>query len=871
MKYNNNLCSYLILIVTILLLPLDKNTLANTVEVRSENFFNISENSNPSLLLERGKLAYDQGKYNDAIYIWQELLTLYENQGSNQQLNQAQVLNYLSLGYQALGEWKNSQDSLEKSLNILQKLDNLDFIGKGILAQNFNSQGSLYLEMGKTQEALEKWVKSEKYYQEINNQSGIFGSRLNQAQALQNLGQYRRSKSILENLVKELNDQPDTLLKANILRSLGIALQTVGDQQQSKFVLDQSRNIADQLNNNEELSATLFSIGNIAMDIQQYDVAIEYYTEAINKTENSTKKLQAQLNLFRVLVEIKQWQKAQIILPEILNNFDSLPLSRQTIYGRVNLAESLIKIHQNQQKWIDLSAISNLLVIAINQSRILRDSRAEAYSLNQLAKLYEEQKQWQEAQNLTQQTLKISQSINSADLSALASWRLGRIYAQQGNLIEAIASYDLAFNKIQSLRKDLVAVNPEIQFDFKENVEPLYREYVNLLLTYNSRINNNKNNSSYSSIQKNLKKALDVIEALQLAELDNFFRDACLDTKPVSLDQIDTKAGLIYPIILSDRLEVILSLPNQPLEHYSVELTQTEIENTLKQFYSSLYVGYSKEERLKKSQTIYNWLIKPAETKLENSKIETLVFVLDGFLRNLPMGALHDGEKYLIEKYSLALSPGLQLFPQGLPQQNISALTVGLTEARQGFNELPGVKQEINQISQQINSQVLLNQGFTTESFTSKMGEESFQVVHLATHGQFSSNPDETFLLTWDGKIKIQDFEKLFEKRRFGILEPIELLVLSACQTASGDSRATLGLAGLSLSSGAKSTLASLWSVNDQSTADLMGEFYHQLSQRDRFLTKAEALRQAQLSLLRNPLYDHPYYWASFVLIGNWL
>ncbi len=104
-----------------------------------------------------------------------------------------------------------------------------------------------------------------------------------------------------------------------------------------------------------------------------------------------------------------------------------------------------------------------------------------------------------------------------------------------------------------------------------------------------------------------------------------------------------------------------------------------------------------------------------------------------------------------------------------------------------------------------------------------------------------------------------------------GILKPIELLVLSACQTASGDKRATLGLAGLALRSGASSTLASLWSVNDESTANLMSEFYRQLTEPNQFISKAEALRQAQLSMLKNPLYDHPYFWASFVLVGNWL
>jgi CHAT domain-containing protein len=165
----------------------------------------------------------------------------------------------------------------------------------------------------------------------------------------------------------------------------------------------------------------------------------------------------------------------------------------------------------------------------------------------------------------------------------------------------------------------------------------------------------------------------------------------------------------------------------------------------------------------------------------------------------------------------------------------------------------------------------LLNQDFTRDRFQSQVNAKPFPIVHLATHGQFSSNPEETFLLTWDDRINVKDFAELFENRLEGSLNPVELLVLSACQTAAGDRQATLGLAGFALLSGARSTLATLWSVSDQSTADLMSEFYLQLTQTNLNLTKAEALRRAQLSLLKNPEYNHPYFWAPFVLVGNWL
>ncbi len=149
------------------------------------------------------------------------------------------------------------------------------------------------------------------------------------------------------------------------------------------------------------------------------------------------------------------------------------------------------------------------------------------------------------------------------------------------------------------------------------------------------------------------------------------------------------------------------------------------------------------------------------------------------------------------------------------------------------------------------------------------MWHRSFPVVHLATHGQFSSKADETFILTWDGRINVNQLDTLLRIRETESPNAIELLVLSACQTAAGDKRAALGLAGIAVRAGARSTLASLWNVDDKSTAELMSQFYRELTSQK--LTKAEALRQAQLALLNNPKYQHPLFWAAYVLVGNWL
>ena len=309
-----------------------------------------------------------------------------------------------------------------------------------------------------------------------------------------------------------------------------------------------------------------------------------------------------------------------------------------------------------------------------------------------------------------------------------------------------------------------------------------------------------------------------------------------------------------------------------PLSYYEHDISQADAEKTIEKLYQSLNPVYSNKRRLKLSQQIYDWLIKPAEAELGDSEIETLVFVLDGSLRSIPMSALYDGEQYLVEKYNVALTPGMQLLdPTAIEDSELKAVVAGVSESNQGFSALPGVKTEVEEVSQTFPSQLLLNQEFTSQNFQEQLKQTPSPLIHLATHGQFSSNPEETFIVTWGDRIKVKDFENILQAREESLnAKPIELLVLSACQTAEGDKRAALGIAGIAVRSGARSTLATLWSVEDSSTVWLMNQFYQQLANTDS-ATKAKALREAQIALMHSKKYSHPYYWSPFILVGNWM
>ena len=282
---------------------------------------------------------------------------------------------------------------------------------------------------------------------------------------------------------------------------------------------------------------------------------------------------------------------------------------------------------------------------------------------------------------------------------------------------------------------------------------------------------------------------------------------------------------------------------------------------------SAIHPVSDNRKRLEISEQVYDWLIRPTKTSSSLADTQTMVFVLDGMLRNVPMAALYDGDQYLIEKYAVALSPGLQLMSsRSLDQINNDAVVGGISEARNGLSALPAVKDEIADISKLVSANTLVNEEFTSEGLAKDIKKSSASIVHLATHGQFSSRLEDTFLSTWEGQLSVKELSEILSAR--GQSSAIELLVLSACDTASGDDRAVLGLAGLAVKSGARSTVATLWPVKDQAAAKLMRALYENIGESG--IGKAEALRRAQLSLLNDPSYSDPFFWSAYTLVGNW-
>jgi CHAT domain-containing protein len=837
--------------------------------------------SSPTSSLQQGKLLYDAGRFAEAVQVLKQAVQEYQKQGDT--LKQVVALSNLSLAYQQLGEWKQAQEAISQSLNLQgfkQQTPQAKTIQNyKILAQTLDIRGRLQLLTGQAEQALQTWQQVMDIYTKANDQNGVVRSQINQAQALISSGFYRRAEATLLQINQKLRSQSDSPEKAITLRSLGDVLQLVGNLPTSHTVLQESLAVAKRLRSPANLAGSLFSLGNNARAQQETQQAIDFYQQTVKASPSPLLKVQAQLNLLSLLIEEQKSADAKTLLPEIQSQLDQLPPSRASIYARINFVESLVKLGNgelgigNRESGIGNREISSptptpaqILATAVQQARNLGDKRAEAYALGSLGSLYEQTGQWSEAQNLTQQALLLAQSSNAPDIAYRWQWQLGRLLKVKGDLQGAIAAYDTAVQTLESLRSDLVAVNQDVRFNFRDSVEPVYRQSVELLLTQKQ------------PDEKTLEKARQRIEALKIAELDNFFREACLQGQRVLLDQVVDKenptAAILYPIVLPNELQLIVKIPKQPLRHYRTQISQAEVEKAVVALRQNLVNPAAIKATRTQSQQVYNWLVKPIESQLSASGVNTLVFVLDGVLRNVPMSSLYDGKQFLIEKYAIALSVGLQLLdPKPLQRQQLNALTAGLTEPPpqySNFPPLPAIKTEIELIAETgIPTTNLLNQQFTSKALENQVNAAAFNVVHLATHGQFSSSADQTFILAADGPINVTEFDNILRGRDETRPEAVQLLVLSACQTAAGDKRAALGLAGTAVRAGARSTVASLWQIDDESTAQFIGAFYREL--KDVSITKAEALRRAQLQLLKHPNYNAPSFWSAYVLIGNWL
>ena len=357
--------------------------------------------------------------------------------------------------------------------------------------------------------------------------------------------------------------------------------------------------------------------------------------------------------------------------------------------------------------------------------------------------------------------------------------------------------------------------------------------------------------------------------------------------------QTGTKPAILYTFARPEQLDLVFVSPQGIPIHKSVPAAKRpvllqaarELRNQITEPTKRRSNSY-----LASAKLLYKWLIAPLEQDLQTQDIDTIVFSMDNGLRSMPVAALHDGQQFLVEKYSLGLIPSVNLTDTRYQSLNEAKVLAMGASKFVNQNPLPAVPLEISTIVPKLwQGKSFLNEGFTLDNLKSQRKLEPFGIIHLATHGEFNpGEPSNSYIQLFDTKLQLDQLRQLGWNK-----PPVELLVLSACRTAVGDEEAELGFAGLAVQAGVKSALASLWYVSDEGTLGLMTQFYRQLKVAP---IKAQALRDAQLAMIKGkvrlgggqleatgeklPLppeleeqgdrtFNHPYYWAAFTMIGS--
>ena len=404
--------------------------------------------------------------------------------------------------------------------------------------------------------------------------------------------------------------------------------------------------------------------------------------------------------------------------------------------------------------------------------------------------------------------------------------------------------------------------------------------------------------------QKDFIQAVNEVEKHWERDYENYFDENLGDFSVTAEDiaetltnlsqQTGTKPAVIWVWQREKQMQLILITPGKKPEVYSVtDADRQKLINTVRRLNVEITNPRKRNTTsyLEPAQKVYEWMVKPLESRLETEKIDTIMFCLGLNLRTLPLAVLHDGENFIIEKYAIARIPAFNLIDTNYNKiKNAQVLAMGASEFKE-LESLPAVPVEINKITRFLwQGKAFINQEFTVKNLQQQRQKQPYEIVHLATHAEFRpGKPDKSYIQFWDDEqISLDEVEKLKLNQ-----PPVELLVLSACRTALGDEQAELGFAGLTVKSGVRSALASLWNVSDIGTLALMTEFYQHLQKTP---LKAEALRQAQIVMLKgkaginmgelsgtggelqlppelaefgDETFSHPYYWSAFTLIGN--
>lgn len=777
------------------------------------------------------------GSFPDAALVWTEAAALHERQ--HESARQVEALIHLGYALQQMGQYQNAVMTLETARRLAEPLNET-----GLLATTLGQLGKAQSALGHDREALQ-----------------FFSDALTLAR----------------------KDGPSALV-AILLNDLGTTLGTQGDPSGAIRAYLEGTILARQSGQQELSTTAMINAAMASIDLGEVIQArerLEVAYRQLQELPESHGKAFGLLNLALGYEELRQQVRPEQIM---LARLDAAvpPGSRGVRLKDVSVkpvpdgnSPAMAKQELNAGV-VPRSATpseSDRQVFSTREEQILKeaaavatqigDRTAESYALGYLGQLREQARQFPEALELTRRAVFAAQQVQAPESLYRWHWQTGRILAATGRSDDAIHAYQQAVETVRPIRQEFSGYRGR-RHSFRDSVGPVFYELADLLLRRAVTSHDPTEEQTF------LIQARDISEQYKVAELQDYFKDECVRSarsRATGAGTIPKTAAIVYPIILPDRLELLMYL-NGTWKRVATPVPVDQLTDEVRAFRRTLQ-DRTTRAYLPHSQQLYRWIVSPLEQELSSAKIDTLVFVPDGPLRTIPIAALHDGQEFLIKRFAVAVTPGMDLTDlRPIDRSNTRMLSVGITEAVQDFPALPHVKEELQAVKTLYGGTSLIDGAFRVPAMRTELRDQPYSIVHIASHGVVTNDVNSSFLLTYDDKITMDQLSQLIGMFQFRKTS-LDLLTLSACETAIGDDRAALGLAGVAVKAGARSAFASLWLIDDEATSQLVREFYQQL--KNPAMSKAAALQQAQLKIASEPLHDHPSYWAPFLLINNWL
>ena len=764
--------------------------------------------------------------------------------------SEGRALNNLALVYTTVGDYDRAIDYLEQYIAIAQETGYR--LGEGYALGNL---GDIYSALGQYDQAIALQLDFLSISREI-------GHRFGEASALNSLGISYYFLGDLDRVI-DLFEQAIAILEevespasASVIGDLGVIYHELGDYEQALALHQQHLTIAQAIGNRAEEARALNNLGLAYSALGDTTQALELYQQSLAIFRDLGAKVREGIALARLgqlLADQDQPQLAIVFLKSAVE-------VREAIRGNISGLDAEI-----QQSFVNTVADDYRLLadLLLQENRII-----EAQRILDLLKVQELDDYLQDVQRSAQTEMGVEFWQPEETILALyeevllTGTELTQLQARDPNRLSTAEQTRLA---------ELTAQQNQ-----------LYTSFIDWL------------------------EHPDILDSLDQLRADTRSRTVDIENftdLQQQLAQLPQQTVILYPLILADRLELVLVSANAPPVRYPVPVEALTLNRTIVAFGQALKQPGSDVEPL--AQQLYDWVIAPLESDLAALDVESIIFAPDGALRYVPLAALYDGDQWLIERFSFSqITAASETDFAAAPSDRYSLLaaacaacsfTVEVGDSSFDFVDLPATRDEVDGLAAQIpDASVLVDRDFTPEAFAERLG--SYNLIHLATHGMFvSGDPDASFLLFGNGQsVNLRQIRRQWQQM------DADLIVLSACETALGSAELGNGIEVLGLGFqlqrvGARAVMASLWQVSDRGTQVLMAAFYAALNQG---MTKAEALRQAQLVLINssdgpgatgdrgigvvgNPNtasgttravgYSHPYYWAPFILIGNGL